>query len=436
MPGLWRDVLPILGCSTGGLLLGVPFAQPGWGVALGLLVCLSWHLMQNRILWGKLALPEKRYPALLGIWRQIYGKVESSHAKYRRRNRVLIDGLGRFRSSLANLPDAAIILKRNGNVQWFNRSARDLLQLRKRHLGNRITSELYGTEVQCFMDSKEASGSIVFTASNGQSLHLEMHRIEFGAEQLLLLVRDTTRAHHLETMRQDFIANVSHELRTPLTVILGFLEEGCKDSEPTLSIKEFRSLLKNIKKPAKRMSNLVEDLLWLSKLDSSQSPLREQLESVRVDALIRAIVDDAQQSSKGKHRFQLETDPHVGLRGVYEEMHSVFSNLVMNAVIYSPKGGEIHIQWQPREGGGARFSVRDQGIGIESEHLPRLTERFYRVDVTRSRAGGGTGLGLAIVKHALRRHESELEVQSEPGAGSTFSCEFGAQYVCLMDDLV
>jgi two-component system, OmpR family, phosphate regulon sensor histidine kinase PhoR len=252
-----------------------------------------------------------------------------------------------------------------------------------------------------------------------QELSLSIQLVPYGASEKLLLCRDITRWERMETTRRDFVANVSHELRTPLTVLSGFLETLTDTPEPDHDLR-LRSV-ELMAEQAQRMHRLVEDLLTLSRLESAQYPLREEF--VDVPRLVRDLFAEAQSMSAGKHRLCLRTDNATGLRGSGEELRSAFSNLISNAVRYTPERKTIEVAWTTR-GVEPAFVVRDEGIGIEPHHIPRLTERFYRVDRGRSRASGGTGLGLAIVKHVLSRHQAHLEVTSVPGAGSSFAAVF------------
>jgi len=235
-----------------------------------------------------------------------------------------------------------------------------------------------------------------------------------------VLARDVTQLNRLLTMRQDFVANVSHELRTPLTVILGYLESMEDD---TLDPAQLRRLLERLRAPAKRMKVLVDDLLLLTRLESSPKPSQTEVDLVAVAPMLEAIAAEARQISNGRHRITVEADPVLKLRGSEFELHSAFSNLISNAVRYSPDGGDIAVRWFATEGG-AHFEVEDHGMGIPEQHLGRITERFYRVDLSGSRARGGTGLGLAIVKHVLLRHGATLGVRSELNKGSVFYCDF------------
>jgi two-component system phosphate regulon sensor histidine kinase PhoR len=248
---------------------------------------------------------------------------------------------------------------------------------------------------------------------------LALQQVPYGDSRKLILGRDITRWERLETTRRDFVANVSHELRTPLTVVGGFLEtlEDMQTPDPQMS----KRAIELMRQQTSRMTRLVEDLLTLSRLESTQNPLRE--EDVNVPEMLRALHQDAQVLSAGRHRIRLTPDSADWLKGNTEELRSAFGNLISNAVRYTPEDGEIEMRWELRDAQPA-FSVHDTGIGIEPQHIDRLTERFYRVDRSRSRETGGTGLGLAIVKHVLNRHQAYLDIQSTPGSGSTFCVIF------------
>jgi two-component system phosphate regulon sensor histidine kinase PhoR len=238
-----------------------------------------------------------------------------------------------------------------------------------------------------------------------------------------MLVRDVTRVHQLEQMRKDFVANVSHELRTPLTVIAGYVETLLDHAEGINP--RWRRALEQMQQQDQRMQRLINDLLMLAKLEATDYPADNQ--PVAVDLLLLSIKADAQAlSGQRQHCITLETDAKVQLKGSETELRSAFSNLVFNAVKYTPDEGTIHIRWYS-DSAGAHLSVQDSGPGIELKHLPRLTERFYRVDSSRNANTGGTGLGLAIVKHVLMRHRARLEVSSVLGQGSAFTCHFAPQ---------
>jgi two-component system phosphate regulon sensor histidine kinase PhoR len=255
-----------------------------------------------------------------------------------------------------------------------------------------------------------------------REIALSVQLVPFGASKKLLIARDITDLERVDAMRRDFIANVSHELRTPLTVVGGFVETLA--DTPDLSPADSRGYFNLMLDHTRRMQRLLDDLLTLSHLESAEHALKD--ESVNMDELAQALKTEAESLSRGRHRIALQIGSDAGLKGSLQEIRSALGNLVSNAVRYTPDGGEITLAWRERDSEGV-FSVTDTGDGIAAEHIPRLTERFYRVDRSRSRETGGTGLGLAIVKHVLTRHGARLDVQSTPGRGSTFSALFPAQ---------
>ena len=262
---------------------------------------------------------------------------------------------------------------------------------------------------------------IQMPAPGNQQLILSLRLIPYGDDQRLLVARDVTRLQHLERMRRDFVANVSHELRTPLTVVAGYLE-SLLDDEHDEAAQRWHRTLQSMYEQSIRMQGIVEDLLMLSRLETQAQP--EQSVPVAVPGLLAQVREDAQRlSGTQAHQISLEADPGLWLMGSDSELRSLFSNLAFNAVRYTPPGGRIQLRWYG-DTQGAHFEIQDTGIGIAAHHIPRLTERFYRIDVGRSRGSGGTGLGLAIVKHVLLRHDGQLEVESELGKGSTFRCDF------------
>ena len=257
---------------------------------------------------------------------------------------------------------------------------------------------------------------------------MQIHMVPYGDRQRLLVARDITKLHRLEVMRRDFIANVSHELSTPLTVISGYLES--LESRPRDAGQQFEHALKQMRDQTDRMKNLVNDLLQLSRLEMNDARGAET--DIDVAAMARSLVADAGIIARGQsrgHDISLAVDDRLLLRGINGDIYSAFANIIRNAVQYTPDGGKIDVRWYEEAGGGACFEVRDTGIGVPAPLIPRLTERFYRVDAGRSRSVGGTGLGLSIVKHVLINHQATLKVESAPGKGSTFSCHFPAERV-------
>jgi two-component system phosphate regulon sensor histidine kinase PhoR len=275
-----------------------------------------------------------------------------------------------------------------------------------------------------FLDAADYSQRLVCKSPINRELTLSLQLVPFGASQKLLVARDITDLERVDAMRRDFIANVSHELRTPLTVVGGFVETLADATD--LPVSESRRYFDLMLDHTRRMHHLLDDLLTLSRLESTDHTLSD--ESVNVAELARVLKAEAESLSRGRHQVSLQLDSSTWLKGNLQEIRSALGNLVSNAVRYTPEGGEIRLAWRERDGEGV-FSVTDTGEGIAAEHIPRLTERFYRVDRSRSRETGGTGLGLAIVKHVLTRHGARLDIQSTPGKGSTFSAIFPAQRV-------
>jgi two-component system, OmpR family, phosphate regulon sensor histidine kinase PhoR len=288
-------------------------------------------------------------------------------------------------------------------------------------IGIPIANLVRDPDFAAYLQRPNASHGVVIRVQSGEAW-LALFVIPAG-DQYLMLVRDVTREARLEQMRKDFVANASHELRSPLTVISGYLDELAEDRQldPV-----WREPVADMRRQALRMREIVEDLIELSRLESTAD--EAEMTPVDVPALIERLAREARTASAEAPRFELDLDYALALRGSESELHSIASNLISNAVKYTPVAGAITIHWH-REHGGAALVVSDTGIGIAPEHLPRLTERFYRVDRARARAKGGSGLGLSIVKHALQRHGGRLEIASEEGHGSTFTAHFPARRI-------
>jgi two-component system, OmpR family, phosphate regulon sensor histidine kinase PhoR len=336
--------------------------------------------------------------------------------------------LDRFRRAAEALPDGVMILDGHRAIEWMNLHAEACLGLKaSTDTGSRITHLLREPEFLEYLDSPDHRGvPLELHTQRNPGRSLQVQAAPFAAGRTLLLVRDVTQLQKLATMRRDFVANVSHELKTPLTVTLGFVEtalEALDDTPP----QEIAHYLQTAAEQARRMQQLIDDLLTLSSLETDSPPPLE--DPVDAAALLQDVFLEVQALSAGRHRIRVENQGPRGLLGSTRELRSAFANLAGNAVRYTPDGGEIVLNWSAEGSAGGRFSVRDSGIGIAAEHLPRLTERFYRVDRGRSREAGGTGLGLAIVKHVLERHQAVLQIESEPGRGSRFSAVFPAHRI-------
>ena len=342
-----------------------------------------------------------------------------SHDRSMTRTRRIASSLRDLRSAAGNLPDAVVLLDNEQHVRWFNHAAEDLLGLRRpQDRGADLHERLRSSDLAGWLEdgAREPLNDIV--APGRPDRHLNVTLLPFGRRQRLLLARDISDLTRLEQVRRDFVANVSHELRTPLTVIHGYLELLDPEDVPELA-----PVLGEMRAQSKRMGQIVEDLLTLSRLETQEHVADER---VAMAPLLATLRKEAEALSQGRHRIVLESTAEADLLGSPKDLHSALSNLVSNAVRYTPAGGSITIRWQ-RSPEGAVYSVSDTGFGIPASHLSRLTERFYRVSSSRSRDSGGTGLGLSIVKHVLNLHQARLQIESTPGQGSTFSCHFGRE---------
>lgn len=395
-------------------------------LAAGLLLYALWHYRHIAELRKWLADPRpEAAPEGWGVWDEVFADLYRMLRRQSQSESRLSATLHDFQQASAAMPDGMVILDANDRIEWCNPRAEEHLGLDcARDTGQQITYLVRQPNFSEYLHAQSYGDPLVLRQSRGKDFILSLQLVPYGDRQKLVISRDITDLERVETMRRDFIANVSHELRTPLTVLGGFLEtiSDMKTQDSAL----IRRSLPLMMEQARRMQGLVEDLLTLSRLESSNSPHRE--EPVDVPGLVRALYQDACALSAGRHRVTLELVAEDWINGAQEELRSAFTNLISNAVGYTPEQGEITISWR-RVGEFAVFSVRDTGIGIEPHHIPRLTERFYRVDRSRSRETGGTGLGLAIVKHVLSRHKARLDIASEPGRGSTFSAEFPPERV-------
>lgn len=362
-------------------------------------------------------------PSASGAWGAVFEALHRRGRLASAEREQATQELDRFRRAAEALPDGVVILDGHRAIEWMNLQAEACLGLKGSvDTGSRITHLLREPEFLEYLDSPDHRGvPLELHTQRNPGRTLQVQAAPFAAGRTLLLVRDVTQLQKLATMRRDFVANVSHELKTPLTVTLGFVEtaqEALADTPP----QEIAHYLQTAIEQARRMQQLIDDLLTLSSLETDSPPPLE--DPVDVAALLIDIRREVEALSAGRHRITLENQGPRGLLGSARELRSAFANLAGNAVRYTPDGGEIVLRWSAEGQTGGRFSVRDSGIGIAREHLPRLTERFYRVDRGRSREAGGTGLGLAIVKHVLERHQAVLQIESEQGRGSTFSAVF------------
>jgi two-component system phosphate regulon sensor histidine kinase PhoR len=359
-------------------------------------------------------------PEAAGGWGEVFNLLHRHRRATLRRRRELARLMVRSRRGAQALPYGVAVLDADYRLDWCNDAARDHLGLDpERDRKQAIVNVVRMPEFVEYLRAADFTGPVRL-GSPGSPRTLSLQIVSFGDEERLLLSQDVTGAERVEAMRRDFVANVSHELRTPLTVLAGFLEtiEDLK-----LDASRVRDYVGLMAPQAERMKRLVDDLLTLSSLEHAAPP--PVAERIALRPLLQRVRSEADSLSGGKHRISLESAGEYDLLGAESEISSAFVNLVSNAVRYTPAGGEIRLRWSPTDAG-AEFSVEDTGIGIDPEHLPRLTERFYRVDRGRSRETGGTGLGLSIVKHALARHQATLAIESTPGNGSRFTARFPA----------
>ncbi len=408
-------------------VLGVLVGQVGLVLFLSLAGYLGWHLRNLYRLYAWLHDGHSFHPPeASGIWGDVFNLIYRSQLRNRKRKKRLTSLIKRFQEATAAMPDATVILDSEGGIEWFNGAAQRLLGLQAgRDVGQRVVNLIRSPEFRLFLAQGAPNEPIRLPSPTDEHTTLNFRVVPYGQSQRLLIARDVSEQQRLEQMRRDFVANVSHELRTPLTVIGGFLETLLEDSEEYPE--HLSRSLRLMEQQSGRMSQIVEDLLLLSRLETDSN--RPPRETVAVAAMLKMVEEGmATMAAEKGQQLQFQCDDTLWLYGAEKELYSAFSNLITNAVHYTPEGGQIVVRWYRSERG-AHFEVEDSGRGIAPQHIPRLTERFYRVDVGRSRESGGTGLGLAIVKHVLNRHNASLRISSAINRGSTFSCDFPAELI-------
>lgn len=412
---LVRIVLILAGAGACGYLWG---AKLGFGLAaLGMLALVVMQLQYLLSLSDWLENPTStRLPDGWGAWTEVFSRLYKLRREDEKNQAELAEWLARFRQAMTLLPDGVVIMDDVMFLEWCNPIAEHHLGLDlKRDKGMRVTNLVRTPEFIDYIILGRYDTPLTLTFRERK---LIVHIIPFENRRQILVTHDVTESERIDMMRRDFIANASHELRTPLTVINGFLEIASMQSDEDVTI--MSSHLKLMVEQGQRMQRLVEDMLTLSRLESAEFQVRSEM--IDMQAMLKHIVQEAQALSAGKHQFTLEFDG-PNLQGSSDEIRSAISNLVTNAVRYTPEGGSINVAWKAGALG-PKLSVQDTGIGISGEHISRLTERFYRVDKSRSRETQGTGLGLAIVKHVVLRHNAQLVIESTPGIGSKFCVQF------------
>ena len=383
------------------------------------------HLWQLAALDRWLRHPERPSPRGVGEWGDVFYRLGKQLRMSRDNQDMAVASLEQMLEATRSLPDGVVILDPRGRIAWLNDAAERYLGLsRQRDVGQFVYYLLRNARFAEWMALDDGSQPLRMRAPNQPETLLNLQMVPIQHHQRMLLCHDVTELDRVDAMRRDFVANVSHELRTPITVIAGFLE-GFADMEAP-SPEQFKQHVGLLCEQTDRIRHLLDDLLVLARLEGEQDMKNE---TVDVPALVAALAGEARSLSQGRHQVEVQIDTRARLIGRSQDLHSAFGNLVSNAVRYTPEGGRIRLRWALTESNGAAFSVSDTGEGIEPQHIPRLTERFYRVDRGRSRATGGTGLGLAIVKHVLQRHQGKLKVESTVGKGSTFTAVLPADRV-------
>lgn len=396
------------------LLLGWLIGYLPWLLLVSLLAALAWNfynqLKLSHWLWVDRSMtpPPGRWS-----WEPLFYGLYQMQLRNRRRRRELALLIKRFRSGAESLPDAVVMTTEEGNIFWCNGLAQLLLGFRwPEDNGQHILNLLRYPEFGRYLQRQDFSKPLTLQLNNER--HVEFRVMPYSEGQLLMVARDVTQMRQLEGTRRNFFANVSHELRTPLTVLQGYLEM-MQDEEPEGS--PHAKALGTMQEQTRRMDGLVKQLLTLSRIESA--PVLELQEPVDIPLMLRMLQREAETLSGGRHEIIFRVNEQLKVFGNEDQLRSAVSNLVYNAVNHTPDGTKIEVHWQ-RAPQGAQFQVSDNGPGIAAQHLPRLTERFYRVDKARSRQTGGSGLGLAIVKHALSHHDARLDIMSEIDLGTRF----------------
>ena len=429
--GMKTDVVRLLFILGISLVTGIVFKQIFLACCIGLLVVILWYFKAlagflNYIRYDA----EDNLPEMPGIINELIRGFEQVRNDYRQREMKLADIITRYEETTAALPDAVVVTSEGGAIEWANAKAAAYLGVNwPMDRGQRLPNLIRSPELQQYLqqyNDRTAPEVLELVSPEDQGLIIELRAIRYGSSYMLLVARDITEIQRINRVRKDFIANASHELRTPLTVIAGYLEAFEEDQECP---GEWLPKITQMREQASRMQRLIEDLLELSQLESAKKI--DHHEEVYVAGILETILREAEVlSGRQQHIMVKELDHTLYLQGDQHELYKAFSNLVFNAVQYTPAYGRITVLWY-RDEDGAHMSVQDTGEGIDEKYLSRITERFYRIDKGRSRLRGGTGLGLAIVKHVLGRYQGRLHIESTLGEGSIFRCDFPAD-ICII----
>ena len=405
--------------------IGFGFNRGLEALVICLLLMLGWHLafLAQLLGWLEEAL-DRPLPRGRGLWEIVFSGLHRRIRIRQGQQKALSETLERFIRAFQALPDGVIAFDKNRHIDWINERAEAHFAISaEADRGQALTNLIRHPDFVAYLDRGQYTEPLIYRDGRVEGLSLLLQIIPYGNEQNLLVSRDISQLERIETMRRDFIANVSHELKTPLTVVAGF-SEMLSENREIIDNAEIKHYLSLICEQTARMQRLIEDLLTLSALEAEAFAPNDG--RVEIEPMLKSILTEARSLSNGQHQITLSIETPSILAGSANELRSAFGNLAGNAVRYTPTGGKIDLLWRVHEGCG-EFVVTDTGIGIPAQHLPRLTERFYRVDRSRSRETGGTGLGLAIVKHVLTRHHATLDIESEPGKGSRFTARFPAR---------
>jgi two-component system phosphate regulon sensor histidine kinase PhoR len=409
-----------------GALIGWYYDQAVWGLLVAALLTLAWQIRQ--LLSFDRALKTDNFDKFRlgdGIWQQIFSRVRFERDRGIRRKHSYRQLLREIRKSTDAMPDGAVILDSENEIVSSNRAAKVLTGLkRKKDRGHRIDNILRDPKLTALLESDDLGMTVEIASPVADGRWLNCRVVPYGAEQKLLFMRDVTERIRLNKMRRDFVTNASHELRSPLTVINGYLDALAESGDLKA---EWEKPVAQMRGQSLRMKQILSEMLELSRLESSGSASRD--ETVDVATLLHAVRNDFEQPAVSSD-IVVNIESTASLLGRSGEIESVIVNLLSNALRYTPPDGTVTLTWRAGSAG-AELIVTDTGDGIDAEHIPRLTERFFRVDRGRSRDAGGIGLGLAIVKHVLARHNAELAISSEPGRGSQFCCHFPADRLVI-----
>jgi two-component system phosphate regulon sensor histidine kinase PhoR len=405
--------------------MGLLLDQLVWWLLAALLLSLA-HMLRNLYVLDRLLDGVQRVPLFetRGLWPEVFARIEKLRTKSRNRKKKYHRVLKEVRESTGALNDGGVILNADHEIVWFNPAATRLLGLNpKTDIGHRIDNLIRHPDFVAYLAAPGGDG-ITVPSPKDETSWLTIQMIPYGRAQSIAIVRDVTHEIQLERTRRDFVANASHELRSPLTVISGYLDTLSEDDELPDS---WSAPVEEMLRQADRMTQILRDLLELTRLESAEEPAKHDF--VDVSSMLTLMIKDVE-ARESRPKLELDLRSDAALLGNESELHSIFFNLINNAVRFTPPTGTVSVSWRT-EGEEAVFTVTDTGIGIARDQIPRITERFYRVDPGRSRASGGTGLGLAIVKHALQRHDARLTIASVEGEGSTFTCRFESERVAF-----